>query len=103
MLAGEAYGAARRLMAMPIEFALAIPLIYLRPLLLLLLQSTMNFPDVSRAKSAIRNIFPIIDRPSAIDPCSSEGIVPLGGVHGELEVTGLCFHYPTRPSVEVLW
>ena len=62
----------------------------------------MNFPDVSKAKSAINNIFPIMDRPSSIDPCSPEGLIPVDPVKGQLEVKDVCFHYPTRPSVEVL-
>ncbi|RHZ12643.1 hypothetical protein DYB37_013118, partial [Aphanomyces astaci] len=56
--------------------------------------------DVGKAKIAVKSIFAIIDRNPIIDCSSSEGL-QLEHVHGDLELRGLEFNYPSRPDSKV--
>lgn len=63
-------------------------------------QSQMAFPDVSKAKAAIANIFALVDsRPKTID-IDAPGVEP-ARVEGALELRSVTFAYPARPSVTV--
>lgn len=63
-------------------------------------QSQMAFPDVSKAKAAVANIFALVDtKPKTID-IDAPG-VELAHVSGSLELRDITFAYPARPSVAV--
>ncbi|KAL2816063.1 P-loop containing nucleoside triphosphate hydrolase protein [Aspergillus cavernicola] len=57
--------------------------------------------DFSRAASAAAQLFKLIDRESAIDPYSKDGLQPETTV-GEVELENVSFSYPTRPGITVL-
>lgn len=47
-------------------------------------------------------MFKVVDRPSPIDPSSPEGVVlDARAVRGELELQGVVFAYPARPTIRV--
>ncbi|RHY99699.1 hypothetical protein DYB35_012074 [Aphanomyces astaci] len=56
--------------------------------------------DIAKAKKAVNSIFDIIDRNPTIGCSSSEGL-QLEHVHGDLELRGLEFNYPSRPDSKV--
>lgn len=55
----------------------------------------------SRATSAASELFVLIDRKSSIDPFAETGKVP-AEPSGVIDIEGISFSYPTRPSVRVL-
>ncbi|KAL1880539.1 hypothetical protein VTK73DRAFT_5552 [Phialemonium thermophilum] len=57
--------------------------------------------DFSRAASAAREMFSLIDRPSKIDPFDPSGDEP-ADVEGMIEFEHVKFSYPMRPGVTVL-
>jgi len=57
--------------------------------------------DFTRAASAAAQLFVLIDRKSAIDPLSPEGVQPTEN-HGLVELEHITFAYPSRPGVTVL-
>ncbi|KAL3460931.1 P-loop containing nucleoside triphosphate hydrolase protein [Aspergillus heterothallicus] len=57
--------------------------------------------DFSRAASAAAQLFRLIDRDSAINPFSAEGLEPESTV-GEVNLENITFAYPTRPGITVL-
>lgn len=62
------------------------------------------FPQVqafTNASSAAGELFSIIDKPSSLDPLSSEGMKPTT-CRGEIAIHDLRFAYPTRPTAQVL-
>lgn len=60
------------------------------------------FPDLGKAKSAVGRVFPIIDRPSAIDSADPSGDAPdPASISGALALCNVRFVYPTRPDVMV--
>ncbi|KAI4607210.1 hypothetical protein J4E83_009666 [Alternaria metachromatica] len=62
------------------------------------------FPQIqafTNASSAAGELFSIIDRPSALDPLSAEGMQP-SDCDGEIIINDLRFAYPARPSAQVL-
>lgn len=62
----------------------------------------VGFPDLAKAKGALQNVFKVVDRPSPIDPSSPEGVVlDARAVRGELELQGVVFAYPARPTIRV--
>ncbi|GFH24318.1 ATP-binding cassette transporter [Haematococcus lacustris] len=65
----------------------------------------IGFPDIGKAKDAVKSIFPIIDRKSQIDSSSQEGVTspPRGGLHleGQIQLQDVTFRYPARPTVTV--
>ena len=58
-------------------------------------------PDKAKCDLATRNIFGIIDAPSAIDPSSAAG-ESRASVEGRIELRNVSFSYPTRPNTLVL-
>ncbi|KAL6754343.1 MDR-like ABC transporter [Haematococcus lacustris] len=68
-------------------------------------QAQIGFPDIGKAKDAVKSIFPIIDRKSQIDSSSQEGVTspPRGGLHleGQIQLQDVTFRYPARPTVTV--
>lgn len=66
-----------------------------------LAQSSMGFPDMGKAKAAVGNVFPLIDRESLIDASSDLGNTAGDDFKGEIELKDVTFHYPSRPSVTV--
>ncbi|GFH06183.1 uncharacterized protein HaLaN_00773, partial [Haematococcus lacustris] len=68
-------------------------------------QAQLGFPDLGKAKDAVKSIFPIIDRKSQIDSSSQEGVTspPRGGLHleGQIQLQDVTFRYPARPTVTV--
>ncbi|OAL44084.1 putative ABC transporter [Pyrenochaeta sp. DS3sAY3a] len=62
------------------------------------------FPQVqafTNASSAAGELFSIIDKPSSLDPLSSEGMKPTTCT-GDIVIHDLRFAYPTRPTAQVL-
>jgi ATP-binding cassette subfamily B (MDR/TAP) protein 1 len=62
--------------------------------------------DVAKGKSAVRNVFALLDRVSDIDPLSDAGI-KVADIEAEQQQRGITFRncsfaYPTRPDVQVL-
>ncbi|KAJ0425049.1 P-loop containing nucleoside triphosphate hydrolase protein [Aspergillus carlsbadensis] len=57
--------------------------------------------DFTRAASAAAQLFRLIDRESAINPYSTEGLKPESTI-GEVELENITFSYPTRPGITVL-
>ncbi|KAI6848552.1 multidrug resistance protein [Hortaea werneckii] len=64
-------------------------------------QIAFQIVAITKAASAASELFTIIDRESAIDPLSEEGIVP-EKCEGNIEVRGIAFSYPSRPDNLVL-
>lgn len=62
---------------------------------------TPNLQAIARGKAAAAKVFEAIDRKSAIDSESDEGERP-DTVVGEFKLENVNFHYPSRPSVQVL-
>ncbi|KAI4731416.1 putative ABC transporter [Aureobasidium sp. EXF-10728] len=56
---------------------------------------------ITNASSAAAELFAIIDKPSMLDPLSSEGKTPDTCV-GDIEICNLSFSYPSRPTAPVL-
>lgn len=56
---------------------------------------------VSKGQAAAAKLFATIDRVPSIDSASQEGLRP-DHVEGEIEIEGVKFHYPSRPSVPIL-
>lgn len=56
---------------------------------------------ITNASSAAAELFSIIDKPSLLDPLSSDGERP-DTCTGEIEFCNLHFAYPTRPTAPVL-
>ncbi|KAI8809191.1 P-loop containing nucleoside triphosphate hydrolase protein [Cladochytrium replicatum] len=57
---------------------------------------------ISTARGAAYKVFEVIDRVSAIDPLSDDGIVGDHKLTGDIELTDVVFHYPSRPDVQIL-
>ncbi|KAA0184411.1 ABC transporter, subfamily ABCB/MDR [Hyalella azteca] len=53
------------------------------------------------ARGAAANVYDILERPSAIDPMSEDGLRP-NEVHGNIEFRRVHFEYPSRSDVPVL-
>ncbi len=60
----------------------------------------VGFPDVGKAKDAVRNVFPILDRKSKIDASDPTGVA-WDNFEGAIELRAVKFAYPNRPSVLV--
>ncbi|KAI8865498.1 hypothetical protein GQ42DRAFT_151728, partial [Ramicandelaber brevisporus] len=58
------------------------------------------FAALATARGAAAKVFELIDRPSAIDSLSQEGL--RSSISGSIELRGIDFHYPTRPDVPIL-
>lgn len=56
---------------------------------------------VSKAQAAAAKLFDTIDRQSAIDSSSKEGLKP-EAVEGVITFENVKFHYPSRPNVPIL-
>ncbi|PNS18398.1 Leptomycin B resistance protein pmd1 [Sphaceloma murrayae] len=56
---------------------------------------------ITNAASAASELFSIIDKPSELDPLSTEGAQP-DSCHGHIEFENVDFAYPTRPTAQVL-
>ncbi|KAL8252897.1 hypothetical protein R6Q59_036590 [Mikania micrantha] len=63
-------------------------------------QSSSFAPDTTKAKTSAVSVFAILDRMSEIDPSDESGLT-LETVKGEIEISHVCFRYPTRPDVEI--
>lgn len=57
--------------------------------------------NVTQASSAASDLFAVIDRDSAIDPNSHDGLTP-EKCEGHIEVRDVEFAYPSRPETQVL-
>lgn len=57
--------------------------------------------NVTQASSAASDLFAVIDRDSAIDPTSHDGLAP-ETCEGHIEVHDAHFAYPSRPDSQVL-
>ena len=60
-----------------------------------------QFMAITNASSAAAELFSIIDKPSLLDPLSSDGIQPTKCT-GDIVIRDLCFAYPSRPTAQVL-
>jgi ATP-binding cassette subfamily B (MDR/TAP) protein 1 len=63
-------------------------------------QSAAMSPNMGKGKQAVSNIFRLVDDKPIIDPFSTEG--KTDEIHGNIELRGVKFHYPTRVEVSVL-
>lgn len=54
---------------------------------------------MGKAKAAVRSVFPILDRKSAIDASADQGSHQ--PIAGHIELKNVKFVYPNRPSVVV--
>ncbi len=60
----------------------------------------VGFPDVGKAKDAVRSVFPILDRKSKIDASDPSGQL-VDKLQGAVELRDVTFAYPSRASVMV--
>lgn len=60
-------------------------------------QILSNLPPPNKLLRSARDLYSIIDRPSAIDPFCSDGLEP-ESVHGYVEFNAVKFAYPERPA-----
>ena len=60
-----------------------------------------QFQTITNASSAAAELFSIIDKPSLLDPLSSDGMQSTSCT-GEIVIRDLRFAYPTRPTAQVL-
>lgn len=60
-----------------------------------------HMASVGQATAAGAAVFSTINRKSAIDSCSTEGVKPIG-VTGNISFKNIKFHYPSRPDVNIL-
>ena len=60
-----------------------------------------QFEAITAATAAASELFSIIDKPSLLDPLSTEGMRPTSCA-GDIQIRDLRFAYPSRPSVQVL-
>nr|POE66217.1 leptomycin b resistance protein pmd1 [Quercus suber] len=57
--------------------------------------------SITNAGAASSELFEVIEKESLLDPLSAEGKQPLT-CHGEVEIRGLDFAYPSRPSAQII-
>lgn len=60
-----------------------------------------QIPFIAGGAAAASELFKTLDKPSLLDPLSSEGETP-ANCHGQIELEDICFSYPSRPDVQVL-
>jgi ATP-binding cassette, subfamily B (MDR/TAP), member 1 len=60
-----------------------------------------QFPTFSNAAAAASELFELMDKPSELDPLSNHGHTA-DSCGGHIEISGLNFSYPSRPSIKVL-
>ncbi|KAK3069898.1 hypothetical protein LTR53_011408 [Teratosphaeriaceae sp. CCFEE 6253] len=60
-----------------------------------------QFEAITNASSAASELFATIDKPSLLDPLSTEGIQP-ATCAGDIQIRNLRFTYPTRPTAPVM-
>ncbi|KAK4694318.1 ATP-binding cassette, subfamily B (MDR/TAP), member 1, partial [Lecanoromycetidae sp. Uapishka_2] len=56
----------------------------------------------TNAAAAASELFSVIDKRSELDPLDETGKTPSDGCNGNIEITKLCFAYPSRPGAPVL-
>ncbi|PIN09562.1 Multidrug/pheromone exporter, ABC superfamily [Handroanthus impetiginosus] len=59
------------------------------------------FAQFTQGTVAAGRVFEVIDRIPEIDPYSPEGRKP-SSIHGKIEFRGVCFAYPSRPTIPIL-
>ncbi|KAL3537332.1 hypothetical protein ACH5RR_000698 [Cinchona calisaya] len=57
--------------------------------------------DLSQGTDALKSIFVILNRKSKMEPDDQDAIIP-SKLHGEIELKGVDFFYPTRPKQMIL-
>ena len=55
----------------------------------------------TNASSAAAELFEVLDKPSLLDPLSTDGEMP-SQVFGQIEINNIWFSYPARPGKEIL-
>nr|GME15171.1 ABC transporter B family member 11-like [Ipomoea batatas] len=65
-------------------------------------QSSSFTQDFRKAKAVAKSIFGLLDRQSKMDLDEKSGL-ELDSVQGEIEFQSVCYAYPTRPDVKVLY
>lgn len=60
-----------------------------------------HFLSFSRAATAAKELFRLVDRSSQIDPLDQQGDTP-ERVIGDVELSNVNFEYPSRPGTRVL-
>jgi ATP-binding cassette subfamily B (MDR/TAP) protein 1 len=66
-------------------------------------QASIAFPALAKGGAAVKSVFSILDRPSVIDPFSTDGtVLPDGELKGAIEMRDVVFCYPSRPTTAVL-
>ncbi|KAF5020386.1 hypothetical protein F66182_7594 [Fusarium sp. NRRL 66182] len=58
-------------------------------------------PALANGAAAASELFKILDKPSSLDPLSSQGKVP-SSCRGHIKVQDISFSYPSRPDAQVL-
>ncbi|KAK6160297.1 hypothetical protein DH2020_003678 [Rehmannia glutinosa] len=58
--------------------------------------------DLAKGSNAVKSVFAILHRKSEIEPENRDGLKVKKGLKGRIDLSGVCFFYPSRPEQMIL-